>query len=290
MNILRRSTLFSYYRASLTSFILGGSLTRSYRRFQKLNKYHTGAFLLSLSLFSSSDNLDKKQRELIKEADELFNNTKYRDICKLLEAYKDSSDVELLWRLTRAQYNLAQENSTSAEEKKTLIYEGFKIITRSLAINDNHFANHKWMSIMLDARSTYDGIKSRITHLESVKRHMLRAIELNPSDATSLYMLGLWCYQMADMPWYQRKIASTIFAAPPTSTYEEALEYFLKAETIDPKFYSQNLLMLGKTYMKLNMNDEALKYLKMAAVHPPTNDDDRNANSEAQKLLKNLKV
>lgn len=25
----------------------------------------------------------------------------------------------------------------------------------------------------------------------------------------------------ADLPWYQQKIAATLFAAPPTSTYEE---------------------------------------------------------------------
>ena len=29
------------------------------------------------------------------------------------------------------------------------------------------------------------------------------------------------CFLFADMPWYQRKIASALFASPPTSTYEE---------------------------------------------------------------------
>lgn len=39
------------------------------------------------------------------------------------------------------------------------------------------------------------------------------------------------------MPWYQRKIASTVFAAPPISSYEEALEYFIRAEETEPRFY-----------------------------------------------------
>lgn len=39
------------------------------------------------------------------------------------------------------------------------------------------------------------------------------------------------------MPWYQRKIASMIFTTPPTSTFEEALEYFNKAEEVEPRFY-----------------------------------------------------
>jgi hypothetical protein len=38
-----------------------------------------------------------------------------------------------------------------------------------------------------------------------------------------------------------RKIASAVFATPPTSTYEEALAYFKKAEETEPSFYSMNL-------------------------------------------------
>lgn len=29
------------------------------------------------------------------------------------------------------------------------------------------------------------------------------------------------CYSFAEMPWYQRKIAATLFATPPTSTFQE---------------------------------------------------------------------
>lgn len=39
------------------------------------------------------------------------------------------------------------------------------------------------------------------------------------------------------MPWLQRKLAATIFVAPPTSSYEEALMYFKKAEEVEPLFY-----------------------------------------------------
>ena len=39
------------------------------------------------------------------------------------------------------------------------------------------------------------------------------------------------------MPWLQRKLAATIFVAPPTSSYEEALMYFMKAKEAEPLFY-----------------------------------------------------
>ncbi|KAL1122278.1 hypothetical protein AAG570_003683 [Ranatra chinensis] len=143
-----------------------------------------------------------------------------------------------------------------------------------MSLNENHFANHKWMAIMLDSHSAYQGIKARISLLETIKQHMMRATELNPKDATTLYMLGLWCYQVTDLPWYQRKIAATIFAAPPISSFEEALGYFIKAEEAEPRFYSKNLLMLGKTYLKLNREDRARYYLDLACNYPPTTDED----------------
>lgn len=46
------------------------------------------------------------------------------------------------------------------------------------------------------------------------------------------------CYNLADISWFRREIASFIFGIDiPTSTFEEALEYFKDAESIQPKFY-----------------------------------------------------
>lgn len=101
-------------------------------------------------------------------------------------------------------------------------------------------------------------------------------------------MLGSWCYRICDLAWYQRKIASAVFAEPPNSSFEEALKYFETAEKTDPNFYSHNLLMLGKTHLKLNNRDEAIKYLKMASEYEVRNDDDQDAKKEAIKILADL--
>nr|CAD7586046.1 unnamed protein product [Timema genevievae] len=96
-------------------------------------------------------------------------------------------------------------------------------------------------------------------HRNSVTHH-LRDTELSES--------------ITDMPWYQRQIARTFFATPPTSTYEEALQFFSKAEEVDPQFYSQNLLMLGKTYLRINDLENARHYLYLASTYPTHTDDD----------------
>lgn len=60
------------------------------------------------------------------------------------------------------------------------------------------------------------------------------------------------------------------------------------AEKADPLFYSHNLLLLGKTYLKLSRKDEAIKYLKMTTEYPVRNDDDQKAKQEATKILSSI--
>ncbi|XP_076749541.1 regulator of microtubule dynamics protein 1 isoform X2 [Xylocopa sonorina] len=223
---------------------------------------------------------------LVAKADALYEQEQYQEIYNLLTNYKDSGDIEIIWRLCRAMYNMSK--TASEVDAKKLISDAYNLIFDALKLNEDHWAAHKWASILLNSKTLYEGIKSQIKESYNIKKHMLRAIELNPKEPTLMYMLGSWCYQVADLTWYQRKIASIIFGQPPTSSFEEALKYFENAEKIDPNFYSHNLLMLGKTYLKLNQKDLALKYLKMTVEYPAKNEDDRNAKQEAQKLLKQL--
>lgn len=162
-------------------------------------------------------------------------------------------------------YKLSKVDKNKKDE---LIRNGYELMKEALAINENDFAIHKWMSILLDAKSELEGVKERVSQLENVKKHMLKAVELNPEDATSWHLLGNFAFGLADMPWYQRKIVSALFATPPTGTYEEALEHFLKAEEKKPNFYSMNLLFIGKCYQRLKNDEKAKEYLTLAANVP----------------------
>nr|CAD7444021.1 unnamed protein product [Timema bartmani] len=250
-----------------------------------------------LNFFSSKTNKpeldDAKSRliteALLNEADSLFDENKFAEIYELLLPSKDSNNVEVLWRLSRALYKMSKQVEDK-EQMQHLIFEAHDIIQRALQCDASHFAVHKWCSVLLDARAACEGVTERINQLVNVKNHMLKAIELNPKDATTLHMLGVWCFSITDMPWYQRQIARTFFATPPTSTYEEALQFFSKAEEVDPQFYSQNLLMLGKTYLRINDLENARHYLYLASTYPTHTDDDIKAKKEASDILKEIKT
>lgn len=223
----------------------------------------------------------------LEKADQLFDEHKFQETLDLLKTL-EAENPEVLWRQGRALFKVSG-TETNNSKKSELIREAYKLIANSLAKNEENFAVHKWYAILLDAKSNLDGIKERVTQLENVKKHMQRAIELNPNDPTSRYILGEFAFGLADLPWYQRKLVSTIFATPPTGTYEEALESFLKAEELEANFFSVNKLMIGKCYYQLKDNEKAREFLTKAANITVQNEDDRKCKEEAESLLKKVK-
>lgn len=77
-----------------------------------------------------------------------------------------------------------------------------------------------------------------------------------------------------------------VFAKPPQTTYQQALDLFLRAEAARPGFYSKNVLLIGKCYVRLQDPAHAIPWLKQARDWPQDINDDRDAHTEALALLK----
>ncbi|XP_078072163.1 regulator of microtubule dynamics protein 1 isoform X2 [Mustelus asterias] len=229
---------------------------------------------------------NQKVEEIIDQADYLYGTGEVSKLYKLLIEHKDSTNGEILWRLARASRDLAQLGSTPVEKRKQLTYEALEFAKKALERNELSFAAHKWYAICISDVGDYEGTKAKIANAYVIKEHFQKAIEFNPKDATSIHLMGLWCFTFAELPWVQQKIAAMFFATPPSSSYEEALLYFNKAEEADPNFYSKNLLMMGKTYMKLKNKKLALLWLTKARDYPARNEEDRQVVKEATELLK----
>ncbi len=78
--------------------------------------------------------------------------------------------------------------------------------------------------------SSFEGYKKQISNAYLIRDEFTRASELNADDALCYFLLGEWCYTVSEMTWMQKKLAATLFGTPPSSTFEEALAKFLKAE------------------------------------------------------------
>ncbi|CAG0886405.1 unnamed protein product [Cyprideis torosa] len=246
-------------------------------------------------MFSATGSIEEKEQdqqgnckqlsseELCTKADQLYKERRFGEAYHLLCEHKNDDDPQLLWRLARLMYEKAKGESFEAQ--KETILNALTCCSRALELDENCFAIHKWMSILLDAQSKFEGPKSRILNAFKIKEHMVRACALKPEDGTSWHLLGMWCFTVADMPWYQRKAANVFLATMPESSFDEALQYFTKAEISEPMFYSMNLLMLGECYLKLGNLEMARKYLQMTKDYPDVSAEDTEAIKRATYLL-----
>lgn len=57
-------------------------------------------------------------------------------------------------------------------EARKLIHEGYNLICTALDIQENHYAVHKWISIILARMSALEGVKTQIRESYNVKKHM----------------------------------------------------------------------------------------------------------------------
>ena len=79
-----------------------------------------------------------------------------------------------------------------------------------------------------------------------LQEHIDKAIELSPDEAILHYLSGRWCFEVSGLSWLEKKAASALFAAPPESSYQDALQFFLRSEELNPGTWKANMLMIGK--------------------------------------------
>ncbi|KDO25465.1 hypothetical protein SPRG_09408 [Saprolegnia parasitica CBS 223.65] len=226
---------------------------------------------------------------ILRHADELYDQVRFRDLHAYLATNLQHypKDVELLWRCARSCQDMMPDSS-SDDGKKTLAFEGLKYAEEAYSVNPNHAMSNKWMGIMTSTCGSFLGTSKKIEGAYKIKEFIARAIELNPTDATSHNILGQWCLAFASLSWYEKKAAAVIFGTPPTATYEEAVRHFHDAESISPGFWKKNSFLLGETYLKMSNKTEAKLWLEKAKAVPIKTTEDKEVHVEIEKLLRSL--
>lgn len=225
------------------------------------------------------------------------------DICKLVKTHKESGELQqayeaakagvkdqsgsarLQWEFARACYDLAGEHVAKNDKKaaEAVYFEGLSAAQECKKLDESVPQGWKWVAIILgklgDFKSTSDKIKD--TYL--IKENGLKAAELDPEDCTTQHLLGVWCYNVANVGWVTRKAASAIFAEPPSSSFEEAEAFFLKAEASP---FPENRAMLGDTYYAMSRYADAKVWYQKCLDMPPTNKSVEVLHSEVTTKLR----
>lgn len=223
---------------------------------------------------------------LLKEADAMYEAGNKKEVKKLLEG-KFTENPEVLWRLARSYYDTAEEMPAASKlDRKRICEKAMEVITQALEKSDGSFAVHKWYGIILNKSAEYQGTSATIQSSFIVKEHWEKAAALNPKDPTSCSLLGEWHFSVAGITGLKRSLAATLFATPPTATYAQALEYFLRAEAIQAGFWLKNQLNIAKCYIEeKDMGNAKMWLSKLVNEGKVVTSEDRATVAEAKRLL-----
>lgn len=232
---------------------------------------------------------------LIQECDSLAEKEEIADNDKELRILEDlltrnSNNVEVLWRFGRALKRKAYfyTELEDQDEKKNITYKGMQFLDKALEVDANHGDVHKWYAILLGITAEYEPLKNKIPLGHKYKQHILKAVELKPDDPTVFYLMGRWSFEISMLSWWQRQAAATFVAELPTSSFDEALSYFLKAEDQNPGDHKSNALFIGKCYQQLGYADKTEEWIKKSLDIPVKDSEDKKAHEEATTILVSL--
>ncbi|XP_059697322.1 regulator of microtubule dynamics protein 2 isoform X2 [Haemorhous mexicanus] len=232
-----------------------------------------------LNFLQQVDNLHKGSEVDKKEGFRLLleNDDKYKNC------------VDFLWRLARA-YGDLFEMTTDAEEKRKYVIDGKIKAEKAIQLDAGSAESHQWFAIMCGYMSQFESVQNKIRNGYLFKEHLDKAIELKPQDPFLYYLNGRWCYSVAQLSWLEKNVAAALFGTPPTSTVEEALQNFLKAEEMHPGYSKCNYVYLAKCYKDLGQKNNALKCCDSALSILSVTNEDKEAQKDLEALLLTLKL
>ncbi|KAG1654158.1 Regulator of microtubule dynamics protein 2 [Nymphon striatum] len=227
--------------------------------------------------------------DICDRVDRLFNgNSEDKESAYMLlsrEFERFSNEPDFLWRLTKATHLYSVKvGLQNDEQKKKLSFEAKEYGTKALELDDTNSEVHKWFAIALGSAGEFLSMQERIKDGFTFKEHIEKAVQLSPGDSTLHHMLGRWCYEVYMLSWIERKVASTLFAAPPEATAEEARSHFQKAEELHCRPWKENKLYIAKTYIGAGEYANAMPWLDTAFSLPVESDDDEVAHREVEIL------
>ncbi|XP_040407502.1 regulator of microtubule dynamics protein 2 isoform X2 [Cygnus olor] len=224
------------------------------------------------SLHKGSEDDKKESFRLLLEKDDKYENC-----------------VDFLWRVARA-YGDMFEMTSDTEEKKKYVSDGKDKAEKAVQLDASSAESHQWFAIMCGYMSQFESVQNKIRNGYLFKEHLDKAIELKPQDPFLYYLNGRWCYSVAQLSWLEKKVAAALFGTPPTSTVEEALQNFLKAEEMHPGYSKYNYVYLAKCYKDLGQKNNALKYCDSALSVLSVTNEDKEAQKDLEALLLTLKL
>ena len=226
--------------------------------------------------------------ELIKKADALDKQGKNQQaLGYCLEAEKLApEDPEVLRRVAK-QYAESVLDAGDQASKRALAEKAVAYAKRAVAAGPKNALAHLSLAICYGRAATVADAKTKIAYSKLIKEHADNALALDPKNDLTHYVLGCWCYEMANLSGFLRAAARVIYGALPTATNADAARHLEKAVALNPRRVA-NHAALGRTYAALGDRERARQRLNTALSLPDADKADAIVKQQARDDLAKL--
>ncbi|VUZ47734.1 unnamed protein product [Hymenolepis diminuta] len=221
--------------------------------------------------------------KLVAECENLMDKDEFHEIYNKLNGVQDMS-VELMGLYAKAiRYMVLSKSEPSKKEKEEWIKRGVEVLKEGVEKYPNDCLSNIWYGVMLNVKSKEAGVNERIKLGYEIRDYFEKGLKADPQSYIGNHCMGSWCYEVSSLSKVARAFATAFFKKPPSSSFEEAVEYFEAAQKTDPN-QVLNLCRLAQCYDKLGKGAEAKDYALKAMKYPPKDSEMEEALNECKHI------
>lgn len=205
---------------------------------------------------------------------------------KLLKS--DSNNVVYLYS---ASYFYCKTGNSFPDEDTRLKYfhTGEYLAKKALKADYKNAECHYVYALALGRINEFAGSKQKIANSKVIKTEIDECLKFNPTHAGAYHILGRWNRTIAGFNAIEKMAINALYGGVPAgASYDGAIKAFTQAMVNEPK-YKLHQYELAETYHEMGKDINANIYLDKILAVPSTNDDNRDTDEKAKKLLAKIK-
>ncbi|WP_411827172.1 tetratricopeptide repeat protein [Luteolibacter sp. AS25] len=207
-----------------------------------------------------------------------------------LEAYekalaKDPANSGILVKIAKQYGDMMP--SLSGGAKKSAGEKSLEYSRKAVAADPNSSDSHLAVALSLGKNTEFMGNKAKLQASREMKSEADTALRLNSKSDYAHHLLGRWHQEMAGIGGASRLIAKAIYGGVPNGSYDQALEHFKKARSINSRRLIHQV-EYGRTLAMMDRKAEARTEIQKGLTMPNREADDPESKQRGRETLDKL--